>query len=80
MADDQHSETACGRHGRRQHLINQDHFLKSISSVNSTAHWNHEIINQQQRSQLVPHENMNTESMINYENIHIHGNNPHTFY
>ena len=38
------------------------------------------FINQQQRSQLVPHENMNTESMINYENIHIHGNNPHTLY
>jgi hypothetical protein len=47
MADDQHSETACGWYGRRQHLINQKHFLKSISSVNSTAHRNHEIINQQ---------------------------------
>ena len=50
MADDQHSQTACGRHGRRQHLINQNLFLKSIHSVNSTAHWNHEIITQQQRT------------------------------
>lgn len=46
MADDQHSETACGWYGRRQHLINQNHFLKSIHSVNNTAHWNHEIITQ----------------------------------
>lgn len=38
------------------------------------------FINQQQRSQLVPHINPPAESSINYENIHIHGNNPHTFY
>ena len=47
MADDQHSEIACGWYGRRQHLINQNHFHKSVPSVNKIAHWNHEIINQQ---------------------------------
>jgi hypothetical protein len=54
MADDQHSETACGWYGRRQHLINQNHFFKSVPSVNSTAHYNHEIINQQQRTGTFP--------------------------
>ena len=42
------------------------------------------FINQQQRNpayqQIIPHEHSNVESTINYENIHIHGNNPHTFY
>ena len=54
MADDQHSETACGWHGRRQHLINQNHFSKSLPSVNSTALYNHEITNQQQRTGIFP--------------------------
>lgn len=54
MADDQHSQTACGWYGRRQHIRYQNHFLKLILSVNTTVHRNHEIINQQQRTGTLP--------------------------
>lgn len=37
-----------------------------------------DFIHQQQRNQIGTNTNMN--AVMNYDNIHIHGNNPHTFY